>query len=125
LQVSKLKLSQEIGLKKGFFSSQPSKASNNKKPAVKSEEPEIIKPQKKSIYVKTIHNSLIEDPNVLDEVQEAMKVNQSFVNKSNEWMTPELLAKIAQNPKLLKLFTNQEYMQVRNIDFGSNLRQLA
>jgi hypothetical protein len=53
-----------------------------------------------------------EDPNVLDEVQEAMKSNQTLLNKGNEWVTPDLLGKISQNPKLLKLFSNPEYMQV-------------
>ncbi len=55
----------------------------------------------------------LEDSKVLDEVQEAMKVNESLADKKNEWMTPDLLSKIAANPKLTKLFTNPEYMQVK------------
>ncbi len=55
---------------------------------------------------------MLEDSKVLDEVQEAMKVNQTLLDKKNEWMTPDLLNQIAANPKLNKLFTNPEYMQV-------------
>jgi len=51
----------------------------------------------------------------LDEVQQAMKVNETLADKKNEWMTPDLLSKIAANPKLTKLFTNPEYMQVKEL----------
>ena len=59
-----------------------------------------------------ILNCELEDSKVLDEVQEAMKVNQTLLDKKQEWMTPDLLSHIAANPKLTKLFTNPEYMQV-------------
>jgi len=69
--------------------------------------------------------SKLEDSKVLDEVQEAMKVNESLADKKNEWMTPDLLSKIAANPKLTKLFTNPEYMQVRRtfLNFENNLEK--
>jgi hypothetical protein len=42
-----------------------------------------------------------------------MKANAGGLGpKGQEWMTPDLLQKIGENPKLVKLFTNAEYMQV-------------
>lgn len=55
---------------------------------------------------------ILEDPRVLDEVQSAMSTNSNLLGNTKEWMTPDLLNQIAQNPKLFKLFANQEYMQV-------------
>ena len=48
-----------------------------------------------------------------------MKVNETLLDKKSEWMTPDLLTKIAANPKLPKLFTNPEYLQVKE-NFLSN-----
>jgi len=86
------------GMKAGFFSN-----ANKPKPAAqpKKEEKNDI------IEVKATKK----DSKVLDEVQQAMKVNETLADKKNEWMTPDLLSKIAANPKLTKLFTNPEYMQ--------------
>jgi len=56
---------------------------------------------------------------VLDEVQEAMKVNESLLDKKSEWMTQDLLSKFATNPKMTQLFTNPECMQVINKTKGN------
>ena len=48
----------------------------------------------------------------MPEVQAAMNMNNFLVNDKDQWLTPELLKKISENPVLAKLFTNPEYLNV-------------
>lgn len=43
------------------------------------------------------------------EVQEAMN-NSDFMKQKDKWMTPELFARLAQNPKLAKAFSDPKAM---------------
>jgi hypothetical protein len=36
------------------------------------------------------------------------------MNDQKTWLTPDLLNKISENPILIKLFTNPEYLNVKN-----------
>jgi len=49
----------------------------------------------------------------IPEVQTAMNMNNFLVNDKEKWMTPELLNKISENPILVKLFSNPEYLTVK------------
>ncbi|CAD8069007.1 unnamed protein product [Paramecium primaurelia] len=79
------------GLKKGFL--------NDEK-----KDDDIIKPKEKK------------NPLEINEVQENMKQNnysqfgQFLTQNKEEWLNQDLLQKIANNPKLQKLFTNPEYL---------------
>jgi len=89
------------GMKAGFFGN-----ANKPKPKPVEQQP---KKEAKSDIIEV--KATKKDAKVLDEVQEAMKMNENLIDKKSEWMTPDLLSKIAANPKLTKLFTNPEYMQ--------------
>jgi len=86
------------GFKKGFLSSQP--------------EPKKAKPvEKKDDIVTLTAPKTKTDSKVMPEVQQAMKLNESLLEKKDQWLTPDLLKRITENPNLAKLFTNPEYMQ--------------
>ena len=91
-----------LGFKKGFLSS---------KPVPKHVEKFVPKTQQKDDIVSITANPQIKDSRIIPEVQEAMKMNQTLLDKKNQWLTPELLKKITENPSLAKLFTNPEYLQ--------------
>jgi hypothetical protein len=40
----------------------------------------------------------------IDEVQEAMKLKKSLMEKKDEWMNQDFMMRLAQNPKLLQAF---------------------
>ncbi|KAM3136379.1 hypothetical protein pb186bvf_011514 [Paramecium bursaria] len=88
------------GLKKGFFNNSDKKQTQTQK---QEQEQEIIKPKEKK------------NPLEIDEVQQNMNKQSpvgSFLEQNkDQWLNQELLMKIANNPKLSKLFTNPEYLQ--------------
>lgn len=48
-----------------------------------------------------------------------MNMNNFLMNDQNKWMTPELLKQISENPILVKLFSNPEYLNVKYIKIPS------
>jgi len=84
------------GIKKGFFS-EPSEPKS--------------KPKAKEEMVTIKANPNKQDSKVIPEVQEAMKLGESILDKKDQWLTPDLLKMLTENPNLAKLFANPEYLQ--------------
>jgi hypothetical protein len=112
------------GLKKGFFNTAPKKKSN--KPSKKKKAPEedvafeittdaakkIEKKEREEIpFIKAKKKSGKDDPLEslrLPEVQAAMK---NTVSDTKSWMTPELMQRFAQNPKLAMGMANPRFVK--------------
>eukprot|EP00128_Syssomonas_multiformis_P009278 Colp12_sorted_trinity150504_noHs@20455 len=95
------KSSSGFGFKKGFLtSSKPTKTSNEQKKTPKVEE-----------YVEVKSKPQAADERFrLPEVQQAMNQNIGLLQKG-DWITPELLEKIAKRPHLLQLLSNPGFSQ--------------
>lgn len=87
------------GIKKGFFNQAPKQA----KKVVKKVEPEIVEIKKT--------NKPQENPLVLKEVQQAMNYT---TQNTQEWLTPELLQRIAEHPFLAKGMSDPRLMAAVN-----------
>lgn len=87
------------GIKKGFFNQAPKQV----RKVVKKDEPEIVTIKK--------NNKPPENPLVLKEVQQAMNYT---TQNTQEWLTPELLQRIAEHPFLATGMSNPRLMSAVN-----------